>query len=160
MKILEQNSLDSAQKLRVVEMWNAEYPAKIAYADVSGFDEYLNQFKTKRHFLAFDENGEIAGWALIFDRDDAFWFAIIIDEKAQGKGLGKKLIETLKKAEKCLFGWVIEHDNNLKLNGEKYRSPLGFYRKLGFRIHSTEKLLKQGISGVKIEWNADNSAKI
>ncbi|HQU84552.1 MAG TPA: GNAT family N-acetyltransferase [Pyrinomonadaceae bacterium] len=157
MKIFETKELTAAQKKHVVEMWNNEYPANIAYSDVSGFDEYLNGFHTKRHFLAIDENGEIVGWALIFDRDDVLWFAIIIDGKAQGKGLGVKLIETLQSAEKRLFGWVIDNDESVKSNGEKYRSPLGFYRKLGFKVHHHEKYLKGGISGVKIEWHDDKS---
>lgn len=155
MKIIEQNSISEAQKLRVVEMWNNEYPASIAYRDVSGFDEYLNNFRTKRHFTAIDENGEIVGWALIFDRDDALWFAIIVDGKAQGKGLGVKLIKTLQHAENHFFGWVIDNDESIKLNGKPYRSPLGFYRKLGFKVHENEKLVKGGISGVKIEWNQE-----
>lgn len=154
MKIIEQSELSAEQKARVVEMWNAEYPASISYGDISGFDDYLNDLGAKRHFLLIVETGEIAGWAMLFDRENARWFAIIIDGKMQGKGFGVKLVEALKAAEPRFFGWVIESDRYLKSNGAPYRSPLGFYRKIGFAVHADEKISKQEISGVKIEWNA------
>lgn len=154
MKISEQPELSAEQKARVVALWNAEYPASIAFSEIAGFDDYLNNLGAKTHFLLSDEAGEIAGWALLFERDGARWFAIIVDGKAQGRGFGVKLIEVLKASEQRFFGWVIDNDENVKSNGERYRSPLGFYKKLGFLVHANEKIVKQGISGVKIEWNA------
>jgi ribosomal protein S18 acetylase RimI-like enzyme len=156
MTIVEQDSISEAQKARIVEMWNAEYPASLMHSDVASFDEYLDKLGEKKHFLLFDETSEIVGWVMIFLRDDAKWFAVIIDEKIQGKGFGVKLIDAIKQAEKRLFGWVIETDDCEKSNGEKYRSPLGFYKKIGFRIHENEKIEKQNIPGVKIEWNASD----
>lgn len=156
MKIVEQNDLSNAQKSRIIEMWNAEYPLSIAHSGILSFDEYLNNLGDKKHFLLFDEKGKIVGWAMIFVRDDAKWFAIIVDGKIQGKGFGIKLLDALKTAEKRLFGWVIDNDDSAKANGEIYRSPLGFYKKIGFRVHKNEKIVKQKISGVKIEWNASD----
>jgi GNAT superfamily N-acetyltransferase len=153
MKIIEQTELTADQKSRIVQMWNAEYPSSLAFGEVSEFDVYLNDRPNQKHFLLIDSSDEIVGWACIFERENAKWFAIIIDEKIQGKGFGVKLIDTLKEAEERFFGWVIDHDNNRKANGEKYRSPLGFYRKLGFKVHENERIEKEGISGVKIEWN-------
>lgn len=155
MKIIEQNELSAVQKARIIEMWNAEYPASLMHSGMASFDEYLDKVGGKRHFLLFDEGGEISGWAMLFERDGAKWFAIIIDEKAQGKGFGIKMLDALKAAEKRFFGWVIETDDFSKSNGEIYKSPLGFYKKIGFRVHANEKLVKQEISGIKIEWNAD-----
>lgn len=152
MKIIEQDELSDEQKTRIIEMWNAEYPLSLAHSGLPSFDEYLNNLGDKKHFLLFDETGEIAAWAMIFVRDGAKWFAIIVDGKIQGKGYGVKLIDALKSAEKRLFGWVIDTDNYKKVNGEIYKSPLGFYKKIGFRVHENEKLIKQGISGIKIEW--------
>jgi len=43
--------------------------------------------------------------------------------------------------------------NQRKANGKPYKSPLGFYKKIGFLVHTDEKLIKAEISGVKIEWN-------
>lgn len=156
MKIIEQKEISTEQKIRVVQMWNAEYPAAISYSDISGFDDYLNNLGSKRHFFLIDSADEIVGWALIFERENAMWFAIIIDEKAQGQGFGGKLVEALKASEKRFFGWVIDNDENIKSNGERYKSPLGFYKKIGFRIFENERIEKQKISGVKIEWNAEN----
>jgi ribosomal protein S18 acetylase RimI-like enzyme len=156
MKIVEQSELSNEQKSRIIEMWNAEYPLNIAHSGISSFDEYLNKLGDKKHFLLVDEAGEILGWAMIFVRDEAKWFAIIVDAKLQGKGFGIKLLDVLKAAEHRFFGWVIETDEYEKANGEKYRSPLGFYKKIGFIVHEEEKLIKENISGVKIEWNARN----
>lgn len=154
MKIIEQNELSNAQKARIIEMWNAEYPASLRHSGISSFDKYLDELGEKKHFLLFDERSEFVGWAMVFERGGAQWFAIIIDEKAQGKGFGVKLLDALKATEHRLFGWVIDNDDTRKSNGEIYRSPIGFYKKIGFRVHENEKIEKQGISGVKIEWNA------
>lgn len=153
MKIVENVELTVEQKERIVEMWNAEYPASIMHPDLASFDDYLNNVGEKRHFLMFDENEMLVGWAMLFVRDGAKWFAIIVAEKVQGKGFGAKLVDALKSAEKRFFGWVIDNDDSVKLNGKPYKSPLGFYKKIGFAVHTEEKLIKQEISGVKIEWN-------
>ena len=156
MKIVEQSELSDEQKSRIIEMWNAEYPLSLMHDGIQSFDDYLNGLGDKKHFLLVDESNEILGWAMIFVRDEAKWFAIIIDSKLQGKGFGIKLLDALKAAEDRLFGWVIDTDDWKKSNGEHYRSPLAFYKKIGFRVHENEKLEKQKISGVKIEWNARN----
>ena len=154
MNIIEQAELSAEQKARIVELWNAEYPLSIGYSEVSGFDDYLNNLGDKKHFLLMDLADKVVGWALLFERENAKWFAIIIDGNSQGQGFGAKLIDALKATENRFFGWVIDDDDNLKSNGEKYRSPLGFYKKLGFKVHVNDKIVKQQISGVKIEWNA------
>lgn len=154
MKIIEQTELTEDQKSRVVELWNAEYPVDLKHSEVSEFDKYLNERPNKKHFLLIDSSNKIVGWACAFDRENARWFAIIIDGKMHGQGLGVKLIDALKTAENRFFGWVIDHADSKKSNGESYRSPLGFYKKLGFKVHENERIEKEGISGVKIEWNA------
>ncbi len=153
MKIVEQSELSNEQKSRIVEMWNAEYPLNIAHPDISSFDDYLDKLGDKKHFLLIDESEKIVGWAMLFERDGAKWFAIIVDGNSQGKGYGIKLLDALKAAEKRFFGWVIEMDDFEKANGERYRSPLEFYKKIGFIVHENEKLIKENISGIKIEWN-------
>lgn len=154
MKIIERTELTNEQKSRIVEMWNAEYPSSLAHSGIESFDEYLNSLGEKKHFLLVDERGEIAAWACVFVRDGAKWFAIIVDGKTQGKGFGVKVLDALKASETRLFGWVIDTNDHKKANGENYRSPLLFYKKIGFTVHENEKLVKQNISGVKIEWNA------
>lgn len=154
MRIVEQTELSADQKSRIVELWNNEYPENLAFSGVSGFEDYLSKHGNGKHFLLFDSAEKIVGWALIFDRDDARWFAIIVDGRMHGQGCGTRLIDELKAAENWLFGWVIDHSDSKKLNGERYDSPLGFYKKLGFRVHENDRIEKDGISGVKIEWNA------
>ena len=153
MKIIEQDELSDKQKTRIIEMWNAEYPASLMHSGISSFNEYLNNLSDKKHFLLLDKTDEIVGWAMSFLRVEAKWFAIIVDGKTQGKGFGVRLLDALKSSEKRFFGWVIETDDYTKTNGEMYRSPIGFYKKIGFIVHENDKIVKQEISGVKIEWN-------
>lgn len=152
MKITRQEDLSAAQKLRIMNLWNKEYPANLAYADISGFEEFLNSVSHKRHFLLLDESNEILGWAMIFQRDNADWFSIIIDGSLKGQGYGTKLVNELKRHVETLYGWAVDRDDEKKLDGEFYRSPLEFYKKIGFRINENEKMNSEKISCVKIEW--------
>lgn len=154
MKIVEQTELTPGQKSRIVELWNAEYPLSLAYTKDEKFDEYLNGLSGIRYFLLFDQAGEIRGWAITFNRENARWFAIIVDSTIQGRGYGVKLMNRLKETENKLFGWVIDHNNSRKLNGDKYISPLGFYKKIGFRVLENKRLESAKMSAVCIEWNA------
>ena len=154
MKIIEQKELTIEQKIEILELWNSEYPVNLVFSRISEFDDYLNERPNKKHFLLIDSSGEIAGWSCVFDRENARWFAIIINGKMQGQGFGVKMIDALKSAEKRFFGWVIDHNDSRKSNGEVYKSPLEFYKKLGFQVRENERLEKDGISGVKIEWKA------
>lgn len=92
------------------------------------------------------------GWALTFERENEKWFAIILSEKIKGKGLGRKMLNELKKEEQVLNGWVIDHNNDKKKNGQQYISPLKFYEKCGFIILSDVRLELDKISAVKIKW--------
>ena len=80
------------------------------------------------------------------------WFAIILSEKIKGKGFGRKMLDVLKQNETVLNGWVIEHNNDQKIIGKYYLSPLQFYGKCGFEILTTERLELDKISAVKIKW--------
>ncbi|MCB0473527.1 MAG: hypothetical protein KDC56_10755, partial [Flavobacteriaceae bacterium] len=57
-----------------------------------------------------------------------------------------------KEKETELNGWVIDHDNDYKINGELYKSPLNFYLKNGFQKSSDRRLELEKISAVKIKW--------
>lgn len=59
---------------------------------------------------------------IYFLREDEDWFAIILNHQVQGKGM-YLLINELKKKMTSLNGWVIDHENKVKQNTNKYKSP-------------------------------------
>jgi hypothetical protein len=152
MKIIQTQVLTLEQKESLFELWNAEYPERIGYKDLSEFQDYLDGLlKIKHHFL-FDDLNQIFGWAFTFIREEENWFGIIIDSKMQGKRFGSLLLEELKMETSILNGWVIDHQNDVKRNKESYLSPLSFYIKHGFVVDELVRLENDKISAVKIIW--------
>lgn len=151
-QIIEANELNEHVKLQVIDLWNTEYPEKLAYNNLTEFNNYLQNLNKIKHFLLTNDKNFIFGWALTFDRDNEKWFAIILSEKIQGNGYGRKMLEKLKQVEPILNGWVIDHNNDKKRNGRIYASPLKFYEKCGFEIHTEIRLELDKISAVKIKW--------
>jgi hypothetical protein len=152
MKIITLTNFTVQQKESVFKLWNEEYPNKLQYSNLQEFDNYLNALFEKKHYLLLDEYDDIVGWASVFSRENARWFSLILSSANQGVGYGTILLNELKKEEKHLFGWVIDHNNDIKANGNPYLSPLIFYRKNNFIIHSSIRLELEKISAVKIEW--------
>ncbi|ESU28770.1 hypothetical protein FLJC2902T_13660 [Flavobacterium limnosediminis JC2902] len=150
--IVEQTNLTEEQKLQLFDLWNEEYPVKLNYPSLSDFENYLDKLDNKTHFLLTDENQQILGWALLFERENEIWFAIIIDASLQGKGFGSKLLERLKSKTDTLNGWVIDHNNDKKNDGSAYKSPINFYIRNQFKTNNTIRLELDIISAVKIEW--------
>ncbi len=146
--------LNEVHKRAIYTLWNNEYPEKIAFNNQQEIDEYLQNLIDPKHLFTINENGEIKGWAVIFERDYEKWFAIIIDGNYHNKGLGKKLLDRLKIYSDELNGWVIDHENDVKTNGEIYSSPLDFYLKNNFDKISETRLELDKISAVKIKWKA------
>jgi GNAT superfamily N-acetyltransferase len=140
----------------VLELWNNEYPEKLSYNTLIEFDYYLQSLNSPKHFLLTNSKDLILGWAITFDRDDEKWFAIILSETIKGKGLGKKILDKLKQVEVIMNGWVIDHNNDKKKNGQPYISPLKFYEKCGFEIQPNNRLELDKISAVKIKWIKQN----
>lgn len=156
MKIIETFDLDEFKKNELFNLWNNEYPEKLAYRNLTEFDDYLNTLNRLKHLLLIDNNDRINGWAFSFDRDNERWFAIILSRKQQGQGLGRKMLDELKLTEKELNGWVIDHNNDKKSNGKTYNSPLEFYRKCGFMALSDKRLELEKITAVKMKWTSEN----
>lgn len=154
MKIVSKSDLDKQEKEFICQLWNAEYPEKLAYQSVAEFETYLNNLSDKKHYLLQDESDEIQGWAITFTRENEKWFAIIINSKIQNQGFGKQLLNHLKFIEKKLSGWVIDHNNDSKLDGTTYDSPLKFYLKNGFSVCNEIRIDSEKISAVKIVWNS------
>jgi hypothetical protein len=151
-KIIIKNELNEQEKQQVLDLWNNEYPEKLSYNNLGEFDHYLKNLHNIKHFLLTDTMNKILGWALTFERENEKWFAIILSEKVQGKGLGRKMLEKLKQVEPVLNAWVIDHNNDLKKYGQTYLSPLKFYEKCGFEIQTSNRLELDKISAVKIKW--------
>ena len=152
LKIITTTSLSEEQKTQVLNLWNREYPEKLCYNSLADFDQYLEKLTDHKNFLLINNENKILGWAFTFKRENEKWFAIILAEELQGKSFGRKMLDQLKEHESILNGWVIDHDNDLKKNGEFYQSPLKFYEKCDFKILNDERIELPKISAVKITW--------
>jgi len=152
MKITTTHQLNLVQKEQVLQLWNNEYPEKLAYKNMAGFESYLENLNEVKHFLLANNDEKIQGWAITFKRENETWFAIILSENLHGKGWGTKVLNELKQNKKALNGWVIDHSDDKKRNGSFYKSPLEFYLKNGFEVLSDTKLELEIMSAVKIKW--------
>jgi len=151
MEINSQKTLNDSEKARIIELWNNEYPKKLTYSKLEDFDSYLSTLSNVEHYLLINQNA-ISGWGITFNRDNLIWFAIIVDSKNQGKGFGSLFLNKLKDLQNELNGWVIDHDNDSKLNGSQYKSPLAFYIKNNFEVLNNFRIDNEKISAVRIQW--------
>lgn len=151
MEITETETLTELQKLDIMRLWNREYPQRLALHAVEDFEAYLEPLRRQVHYLA-QEGGEIVAWAFHFWREDEPWFALIVHGDRQGEGIGHALLRILKLKHDKLCGWVIDQDDELKSDGEPYRSPLVFYLKNGFAFLPAQRLETEKMSAVKIVW--------
>jgi len=152
MKITTTHQLNLVQKEQVLQLWNNEYPEKLAYKNMAGFESYLEKLNEVKHFLLANNDEKIQGWAITFKRENETWFAIILSENLHGKGWGTKVLNELKQNKKEMNGWVIDHSDDKKRNGSFYKSPLEFYLKNGFEVLSDTRLELEIMSAVKIKW--------
>jgi hypothetical protein len=152
MKIIEKEVLSLQDKEVLLQLWNSEYPEQLNYQIMDEFDLYLDALSEKKHYLLVDDEDKLKGWAFTFLRNDEDWFAIILNQDVQGTGKGSLLINELKKKKDSLNGWVIDHENDVKQNKEKYKSPLLFYIKSGFTICTETRIENEKMSAVKINW--------
>ncbi|XRE42856.1 hypothetical protein ACIVBQ_001060 [Tenacibaculum discolor] len=144
------NKLSTFYKEQVRLLWNREYPYVIKQKSIEDFNQYLGSLKNKNHLLVI-ENSRVLGWCCDFIREGECWFAMILDTEIQGKGIGRNLIQKLKKRHNKLNGWVVIGENYLKENNQTYKSPIGFYKKLGFTVFEKEKLNSSILNAVKIQ---------
>lgn len=152
MEIINQANLSLDQKSQLLTLWNNEYPEQLAYKNLEDLEQYLENLTAQNHFLLIDEYKTLQGWSFTFNREKEKWFAIIIAEKLQGKGIGTKMLNILKENEHELNAWVTDHNLDKKLNGDAYKSPLEFYKKCDFKVIPEERLELDIISAIKIRW--------
>jgi len=151
MEITKTEILTSNQKAQIVDLWNREYPMDLSLAGVSAFDEYLEKLSDK-HYLLVSEQDRILAWLVYFIRDGERCFAMLLDPKVQGRGVGSALLDHAKEYNSDLIGWVIDTDEHLKNDGSYYKSPIGFYEKAGFEILADVVTKKNGIDGIRVRW--------
>lgn len=154
MEFTELKTLSEKQKLEIIDLWNNEYPKKLSHPSLTEFDQYLDTLSDKNHLLLSDENRAVKGWLVYFVRDDEQSFAMLLDSSLQGKGWGSKFLNLAKARNSELNGWVIDHNNDTKQNGEIYASPIEFYRKNGFEIRTDIPLKNKNINGIKVRWKS------
>ena len=102
--------------------------------------------------LTLDDTNRIVGWFADFNRDNARWFAMLLDDSIQGKGVGSQLLTQVKSRYDDISGWVIDHSNDARLDGKSYISPVNFYLKNGFEIVPDVRLELDYLSCVKMRW--------
>lgn len=151
MKILKTKIITTDQFRQINEMWNEEFPINLK----DRFSLLLEDVEKYNHYL-IEENGIILAWAVDFEKNGELRFSIIVGKEQQGRGLGKLLIDRLKRDLGEFYGWVIDHDDYIKQNGETYQSPLAFYQKSGFEVLNDFRSDLDLIKVVKIR----NSVKI
>lgn len=151
---METKNLSREQKQQIIDIWNSEYPAKLSHTDLDSFEQYLQGLADKHHIILSDEQGTVKGWLVYFIRDDKRCFAMLLDASVQGRGWGSKFLDLAKKHNAELNGWVVDHNRELKQNGEPYRSPVGFYEKNEFQILSDTPVTFDDIDigGIRITW--------
>ena len=151
MDIVRIQSLGVTEKTRILELWNNEYPAQLAFESLIAFENYLRVLSKPLHYIVV-KNGNVVAWAFAFDRDGERWFAIIVSNTIQHKGCGTALLQKLKEDNPVLNGWVTDHNNYKKHNGDIYISPIDFYLKSDFNICDGERLETEKLSAAKITW--------
>ncbi|MEM9052477.1 MAG: GNAT family N-acetyltransferase [Bacteroidota bacterium] len=148
----QKTDLNDRIKIALFNLWNNEYPVNLNYPSLENFDHYLSSLEDVTHTFILDENIKIYGWYFDFIREEEKWFGLILDSAIHGKGYGAKMMERAMVKNKELNGWVIEKDDYLLKSGKKYKSPLGFYEKLGFSKIPEEKLNTPNFEAVRINW--------
>ncbi len=147
MEIIRTKYLTDFQFQKINRLWNEEFPLNLK----NRYGGLLVGVDNFNHYIIEDENKNILAWAVDFEKDSEIRFSIIVDNKEQGKGLGKLLVGRLKENLGEFYGWVIDHNNDKKENGECYLSPLPFYVKLGFEIVHDQRMDNDILKAVKIK---------
>jgi GNAT superfamily N-acetyltransferase len=154
-EITTQKTLNTQERRAARQLWNNEYPESLKLDTEDEFDRYLENLSGKTHYLVSEEE-RLVGWAMIFQREQATWFAMILDASIHGKGIGSEILQQMKAAHPSLIGWVIDHGKAVKSDGTYYASPLAFYLKNDFTVQETIRLELPTISAVQVEWKTRN----
>lgn len=152
MKVVQKDFFSKEEKEQLWQLRNNEYPIQFGHETFEDFELYCNTIAEQKNYVLIDDKNEIQGWAYTFFRDNEIWFAIMLDYQFQGKGYGRILLEELKKNNTELNGWVIDHENDVKRNHQKYIPPLQFYILNDFSVLENTRIENEKIAAVKINW--------
>ncbi|MES2780779.1 MAG: hypothetical protein V4651_12875 [Bacteroidota bacterium] len=150
MKIVKTKTLSAHQASAIDKMWNEEYPLKLK----DRFPMLLEGVVNYNHYLVEDEAHNLLAWAVDFEKDGEIRFSIVVKAAQKGKGFGALLVNRLKVENNEFYGWVIDHNDDVKSNGERYETPMPFYLKHGFEILQDVRIDTEMIRAVKIKWTA------
>ena len=145
---IKTNILSTNQSSQINQLWNDEYPIQLK----DRFPLLLDGVENFNHYIIEDVEHNVMAWAVVFEKENEIRFSIIVSARHKGKGLGSLLVENLKSENELLYGWVIDHNNDLKSNGEHYQAPLPFYLKNDFEILYNNRIESEMIKAVKIKW--------
>lgn len=147
-RIIHTRNLSPTQLEQIDELWNLNYPLNLK----DRFRLLLVETTHQNHYILFNSNNRMLGWAMDFERDDEIWFSILVDNVGKGKGFGRRLMEAMMERNSRLNGWVIDHENEVLHDGSPYKSPIMFYQRLGFTTHADVRIETPIISAVKVSW--------
>jgi GNAT superfamily N-acetyltransferase len=149
-KITKTKILSENYFLQINHLWNNEFPIALN----ERFPLLLNGIENYNHYFIENSDHLIIAWSVVFEKDNEKRFSIIVDSKYKSKGLGTLLINKLKSEYDLLFGWVIDHNDDMKINGENYISPMPFYLKHDFEILINIRIENDMIKAVMIKWSS------
>jgi hypothetical protein len=147
-EITKTKTLTDSQFQQINRLWNEAYPENFK----DRFGLLLDGVLNYNHYLIEGKNNTVLAWAVDFKKDNEVRFSIIVTESQKGKGFGGQLMNRLKNEHDVFFGWVIDHGDDKKLNGENYISPLSFYLKQGGEVLPNIRLDTEIVKAVKIKF--------
>jgi ribosomal-protein-alanine N-acetyltransferase len=145
-EIHKTKELTSRQIQQIQQLWNQEYPVNLK----DRFSILLEEVEQYHHYL-IEQNNEVWAWAVGFEKDNETRFSLIVSSTHQNKGLGTLLLERLKNELGEFYGWVIDHNNDLKQDGTHYKTPLPFYSQNGFEVLPENRIDTAMLQAVKIK---------
>lgn len=128
--IEEKTRISTSEKDFIQRIWNSEFPAVSKLDENKEHDFYLKKTTDHRYYF-LKVNGELAGWGFKFKRYSGTWFVLAIERQHQGKGLGSKLFNEIKKNENEINCWAIDENIYTKADGSLYCSPKDFLKANG-----------------------------
>lgn len=144
--------LNRQDKQRIIKLWNHDYPERLNFRDEEEFERYLESLDIHNHFILRNTDLELIGWSMVFNRDEKTWFAMIVDAVNEFNGGCTSLINHMKESFHELNCWMIDHNNELKSNGEIFFNKRDFCLNHGFTILEDVRLETAKISAVQIQW--------